>query len=275
MDWIDTLAGNSSGVVETSITVDGISIPLAFRRAEGSNQLCIFYNGAVNRQMAPSGIVFQRSTWAEDVEANCLFIADPAILNRETASIGWGQLSASLWLPEVISTVLRPLGEHLAVEPSSRLHYGSSAGGFLALACSAADVGSQALVNNPQTDWLRYDPPSQADALLRDVFAGASRAQLVQTHPWRARLWEWFEKCGRIPNFIYQVNDASEEDIEVQLPPFERAIIAMHPRYPSAKRTIEHYFDAQAGHSPMAKGPALTSINRALTTLPGRRSVSA
>lgn len=270
MTWLDDLLDDESataGVSKQSAEVDGVRVPVAFRAAPRSDRLCVFYNGAVDRQLAPDGVVFQRSSWAGEVRAHCLFISDPAILRSSRATIGWGQVSATSWLPDLLPSITSAVGARLGIEPRRRLHFGSSAGGFQALVCSAADRGSRALVNNPQTDWLRYDPRGPGDAILRDVFDGARREQLLETAPWRARAWEWFDRCGHVPDFTYLVNGASEEDTRIQLPPLLRALDAMHARYPRAQWTVRRYFDAAAGHSPLAKAPALAAINAALAEL--------
>lgn len=267
--WLHALlhADTEDGIRRAVVPIDGVDLPVALRTSPGNDRLLILYNGAVDRARASDGVVFQRSSWAEEIQASCLWIADPSLLPRPGAILGWGQISEEAHLPDLIPHLVASIGEALNISPARRLHFGSSAGGFQALVCAAADAGSTALVNNPQTDWLRYEPRGPVDRVLSDVFAGRTREQLVADMPWRARAWDWFDRAGHVPRTTYVVNTASSDDMLSQLAPFQRALEQMHPSNPGVMWEVQHYFDPVAGHSPLARRPALININEMLSRL--------
>lgn len=70
------------------IKLDSENFYLKVNIKKGNDKLIIFSNGAVNRDIK-SPPIFMRSTWAEDIEANCIFLDDKTIHNNKIP-IGWG-----------------------------------------------------------------------------------------------------------------------------------------------------------------------------------------
>lgn len=271
MNWLDELfqpVPANSLVNKTSAMVNGIEVPLAFHSRPGCDRLIILFNGAIDRKRAPDGRVFQRSSWVNELDANSLFIADPALVKRESGTIAWSQVDAENWGGNLFPQLVQAVADRLEIEPTKRLYFGSSAGGYQALVCAAADKGSSALVNNPQTDWTRYVSKSAVNATLKASFGDDhSLARLLRDAPERCRVVEWFLACKNIPSFTYLLNTASRSDVVDMAAPFERALVTLMPKIPGTEWSMHRYHNKPTGHSPLPRPATVGWINRQLAQL--------
>ncbi|MFD2759369.1 hypothetical protein [Gulosibacter faecalis] len=254
-------------VTSIDVDVNGVAIPVALAPREGATKIAVFYNGAIARKLAPTGRVFQRSTWAEDVNAHCLYICDPALYNSAGGSIAWGQVDETNWAGNLYVQVVEAAGELLGVPASNRLHYGSSAGGFQAMVTAAADKGSIALVNNPQTDWTKYNIGHAVRRTLDHSFSSRSTEEVVESFDFRARVWAWFEKLRHVPRFTYLLNAASANDLNIMHRELNDNLVKMQHEFTSAQWTTHIYYNEAQGHNPAPRPTTLQWINAQLATL--------
>lgn len=247
-------------------------VPLLVRiNPQFNSNLMVTYNGALQRSKAPDGIVFQRSSWLDEVEASVIQLADPTLVVNRKLQIGWGQFSQETWSIDTMAEIVSRLREVLDLPtPQSTLHYGSSAGGFQAIAVSTLDTGSQALVNNPQLDWSRY-VQSFVGALMREVFGGMSITELKQKAPWRVNLVDYFDFVGNVPSTTILSNLASSGDLEDQLTPFLRELGKTLVNKIDPRVNVRTYSHSGLGHNPLPKAKSLELINQALGHCSGSR----
>ena len=225
----------------------------------------VAYNGALDRMRSKDGRVFQRSKWAEEIRSHVVYLADPTLVRHKNLILGWGQMDRNHFAPEVYKLVLDRLRKDFdLVGPEKTLHFGSSAGGFQAICTGAFDQGSEVLVNNPQFDWLAYDLKTSVDKVCAVALGDPKHQRLLSQEPWRARVWELFAAQRYMPSITAYINVASHNDFRVQMPKFERAVSALEFLDTGWRSRINLYKDDIAGHSPMAKVPALKTINFAL-----------
>lgn len=246
----------------------GFNFPILIKVSKNnSDTLLITYNGAIDRSKAPNGMVFQRSSWLDRLEATVISLADPTLL-KHPITLGWGQLDGTAFAPELFAEIIEKLrGLAELPKPSRTLHFGSSAGGFQAFATACFDQGSKVLVNNPQFDWLKYDLKGPVNAVLEQVYQGKTSQHLLDEAPWRVRIWDLFQKVSFIPDSTIEINIASHNDFIVQFEGFKNALNAMNFLPTSTRINFTFYRDPIAGHSPLAEIPAITSINRHLGLL--------
>lgn len=252
-------------VRSADIEVDGIAVPVGLALKEGATRLVVFYNGAVSRTIAPTARVFQRSSWAQEVDAHCLYVCDPSLYADTRGSIGWSQVDETRWGGTLYPKIVAEVSELIDVQAGRRLHYGSSAGGYQALVTAAADKGSQALVNNPQTDWFQYNIQHVVESARARSFPELSREEILESYDYRVKVWRWFEKCQNIPEFTYLVNTASETDTAVMADGLLSNLTQMHSSHPKSKWTLHQYFNEKQNHNPLGKPQTLAWINSTLS----------
>lgn len=250
------------------VEIDGMPVPiLVDKKPEHDDRLLVTYNGALQRSKAPDGIIFQRSSWLDEFKSSVVQIADPTLVKESRLQIGWAQYSKERWAIEDMARVLDRVREVFDLQDaSSTLHYGSSAGGFQAIAMATLDVGSRAMVNNPQLDWSRY-VESFVNALRRQVFNGDEMEKIKEEAPWRVNVADLFELVGVIPEISIFTNIASSGDLDNQLVPFLSSLAANTPFGTDPKVRVHAYAHEGLGHNPLPKPKTIQIINRALESL--------
>lgn len=269
-DAVPTSTGDGWTEYRWSIDLSGVKVPTLVRiREDSTDVLLVTYNGAVQRSKAPDGVVFQRSSWLEDFESSVVQFADPTLVRHERLQIGWGQYDESEMASDTYLKILELLRTTFGLATSvATLHYGSSAGGFQALALGAIDRGSSVLANNPQLDWARYNPMF-VKSLLRDVFGGKTVEQIKESQPWRVSLVEFFRHVNNVPDAEIMFNLASSGDLDDQLIPFlnDSSQLPEIGRTPRLKISVYH--DVNLGHNPLSKPHTVAAINETLKKLRG------
>lgn len=252
------------------VEIDGMPVPvLVDKKPQYDDRLLVTYNGALQRSKAPDGIIFQRSSWLEGFNSSVVQIADPALVKETRLQIGWAQYSREQWAIENMAKVLDRVREVFNLQvASSTLHYGSSAGGFQAIAMATLDAGSQALANNPQLDWSRY-VESFVNALRRQVFDGEDMEKIKDEAPWRVSVADLFEFAGYLPETSIFTNIASSGDLERQLVPFLSSLATSRLTGTDSRVHVHAYAHEGLGHNPLPKPKTIEIINRALESLCG------
>lgn len=247
---------------------EGMEIPCLVRiRKELSDApLLVTFNGAIQRSKAPDGVVFQRSSWLDEIEANVIQIADPTLRKFSNLQIGWGQFSKETWAMDSYTrlvNVLRDVFDFAAAERT--LFYGSSAGGFQAIATATLSKGGRVLVNNPQLDWSQYLPPF-VQALVRNVFDGIELEQLRAEHPWRVNVFELCRRENYVPDTEILVNLSSQQDFQNQLLPSVTALAEGDLAGKTPKVCYKVYADPAFGHNPLNKPFTIKKLNEILSS---------
>lgn len=254
-----------SGETRCLIRTRTCDVPVLIRNnPTWSRRLLVTFNGAIQRSKAPDGVVFQRSTWLDDFNACVIQIADPTMCVNKTLQIGWAQYSHSEWAIDSYLEVIRAIRQEFGfAEPEQTLHFGSSAGGFQAACVAALDKGSVGMLNNPQLDWTKYNPRF-VDALLRNVFDGATIDEIRRTVPWRANVFDFFERVGYAPPLDIFTNISSASDFDDQLIPAMEKIRQFSDYFKRPRIAVELYSDEALGHNPLPKPTTIERINRRL-----------
>ena len=246
------------------VVTDYFTIPLLVVPRSGADRLVVLNNGAVDQERAAGAPVFQRSTWSHEIRHHQIYVHDPATGPPDFLSLGWGQMSPEKWAAFYIGRVVRILAAQLGVtDARNRMYFGSSAGGFMALALLADDEGALAVINNAQFDWTRW-MATGVNALRHARFGGMLPAEIRAKHPLTANVLNLLVKRGKPLRIDYHVNVASTHDRKEDLPTFN-AFVAKHPQLCADVR-VHHYFDRSAAHNPLPRPGTLRLINDALGT---------
>lgn len=243
--------------VVTSRTV----LPFLLVRKEHAGAVVVMNNGAVDQDLADRRVVFQRSSWSTQIHHHQLYLYDPATGAPDHLSLAWGQLDREHWVvPDAVRAV-RSLATALGCPlPQQRIHYGSSAGAFMALAMMALDPGSSARLNNAQFDWTRW-MPTGVNPLRQRRFGNMLPTELRAELPLRTSALRLVAAQGAPLNVEYHVNLASKHDRVIDYPMFHEFLLD-HPEL-VADVDVRCYYDEAAGHNPLSRERTVDIINHA------------
>ncbi|MBD2765037.1 hypothetical protein IEE91_07530 [Kocuria sp. cx-455] len=237
------------------VVTDYCVIPLLVVKRSGAERTMVLCNGAVDQDISGGKPVFQRSTWWREIDQHQIYVCDPATMGQHAVSLAWGQYSLDYWTAPDTARAVRSVAELIgSTNPEQRAYYGSSAGGFMALALLYHDPEARALVNNAQFDWTRWFAPA-VNALRYKRLAKLLPADLRDKYPLRTNVLNLLSTLSQPPRVDYWVNTASEHDREIDYPEFER----FSRNFPSLAVTMRchEYRDTGAGHNPLSKADTL------------------
>jgi hypothetical protein len=151
-----------SGLADGVHTILGSAAPIDFLvRLKPGRPLVISFHGSTPRNDELKLPLFTGLNIAGDLDASFVGVSDPALNLDPDLKLGWFAGCEGLELQKV----LPPLLEKIVALSGSRdvICLGGAGGGFASLYYSARIPGSIALVWNPHTDILRYNPPHVAE----------------------------------------------------------------------------------------------------------------
>lgn len=237
------------------------ALPFLVVRKAAADAVVVLNNGAVDQDLADRKVVFQRSTWSKEIRHHQIYFYDPATGGPDHLSLAWGQLDRDCWVvPDAVRAV-RALSARLGcVEPHRRLHYGSSAGAFMAMAMMALDPGSRAVINNAQFDWTRW-MPTGVNPLRKARFGNLLPTELRAQYPLRTNALNLAAAQGTALNVDYHVNLGSKHDRVIDYPMFHEFLVD-HAELVNDVN-VHCYFDEPVGHNPLSRARTLDIINHA------------
>ncbi|VEI50377.1 alpha/beta hydrolase family protein [Kocuria rosea] len=225
----------------------------------GADSLLVISNGAVDHTVAQGHPVFQRSSWSREIRHHQVYFCDPGTVGIGHLSLAWGQVSREYSAVHDAAHAVRVVASGLRVaDPGRRVYYGSSAGGFLALALLSDDEGASAILNNAQFDWTRW-MATGLNPLRQARFANMLPLDLRRRYPLRTNVLNLLVKRDRPVRIDYHVNLASKHDRDIDHPMFEEFVHS----HPSLTRNVQvlPYDDVEAGHNPLPKGRTIELLN--------------
>lgn len=251
--------------VQLLLLKDGILFPIRIVvSTEYADRLVVQYNGSLRRTYAKDGVKFQRINWVQEYNATVINFADPTLTLDENIQLGWGQMDGVRYAPEEYSEILDVLRDAYEFPDAARtLHFGTSAGGYQAMATAIFDRGSFALTNNPQLDWRKWPTAYTVEQLCFP-----SSIERLNAEPWRSTIWDLAKIKNYVPRFRMLVNMGSANDYEYQL----KGLIHGLRDIGGGKNNfwnceIEIYEDRELGHTPLPWNALVPEITRELDRL--------
>ncbi|SNV78169.1 Uncharacterised protein [Corynebacterium imitans] len=253
---------------------NGYVVPCHFVRSEEfSDRLLVTLNGAVDRSESKDPReIFQRRTWIDSLNANVLMISDATLHPDNDLQIGWAQGNGTDALLCAMAECVEYFRNLLGLRQDQVIFYGSSAGGFQAVALHAWFPGSRFLVNNAQFDWTLYYPSYVRD-IAEHSYGGLDVENIRTAFP---------EKCNVLSRYLalqlpisgcYMLNVASAADMKKQLPVLSRFMANRATEQPHVGMdiSVKYYIDRKAGHLPLPKDQTLKELSVQLSLAnPGR-----
>lgn len=188
-----------------------------FSRGE-QNRLFVLLTAAIRRGHHPIPS-FNRWKWRKRFPGHVLCIADPTLAASSTLEIAWylgdQKRDATTDMARLVGRVAGLLG----VPASGIVSYGSSAGGFAAMALASRLNGSMAVAINPQTDATKYKP-RQVKAMADHCFPGRD-IEAIRTE-YASRLDMATALAPTTSRVLLVQNTKDEEHWEPHFLPFSR-----------------------------------------------------
>ena len=185
---------------------NGIVFPVRVKLNQGSDRLFVMLNGAVDRQKErlPK---FARWNWGKMLRGHVIAVCDPTLYLDERLRLGWFLGSAAASALPGLTKIAETAAAGLGIASGRTIFYGSSGGGFAAVAGAASMQDGRAIAINPQTDITAYFPGVIAD--LRDVLGGEAAFEDVCRDDRRIRLQAAIadaRSAGRNGRFVFLQN---------------------------------------------------------------------
>lgn len=159
---------------------------------------------------------FARWSWANHFSnSTVISIADPSLAISPSLDAAWF-LHDKYDVISLISQFIADYARANSIPEDKILFYGTSLGGFGAIACASLIPGSRASAEVPQVDvekWLS-DKPEQLAAIEKHLLSGKSLSQFRDAYAERVNLQDRFRKSGHVPKCLIHTNpgDQSYQD---------------------------------------------------------------
>lgn len=190
----------------------GIPYDCYLRLRPGSTRVFVMLHGAISRAMHTPPI-FARWDWDKRVNGHILSVSDPTLGFSETVFITWYLGSADRPIIPGLCEVADAVADRLGVEP---VYYGSSAGGFGAIA-AACHSGGKAIAINPQTDVAAY---GKGVASMARLFGSATGEEAKARFADRWMAVNLVKNAVGSPRIVIGQNDTDLEHLDGHLTPF-------------------------------------------------------
>lgn len=222
-----------------------------------AKSLFVLLPSAVDRQKS-SLPAFHRWTWADSgfFPGNVLCISDPTLTLHEDLKLGWMLGNKDSCATSELSEFITEFAKAKGIPHDKIVIYGSSAGGFAALAMAAHIEGSVAVAVNPQIDATSYVFTAQVDLVCKTCF-GMSKEDVHQQFEKRVDMTRRWEDVKYSKAFIVQNTTDTHHYIK-HYTPFWRAL-GGNPEAAGvsyAGRHLAWLYTAEGGHGPETKDMA-------------------
>ncbi|UBH13863.1 glycosyl transferase [Macrococcus armenti] len=238
------------------IKSEGLNFYIKLALKETSDKLVVFSNGAIDPSKKKPPL-FMRSNWVEDMTYSAVFIDDKTIHNSPLR-IGWGVGNKNRHYLIDYSIIAKKISHVLRIKDENVYYFGSSAGGFMALGLATFHKDATAIVNNPQTDVMKYYEKSYK-ALFQRVFRNMEIDEVNKLYRKRLSLIEMFKTEAYVPKAFYFQNKMCRTDMVNHLNPMKAGFKDIGLSDESIRYVL--YEDEIRGHNPPTKENTLKYID--------------
>lgn len=263
---VDSLDGLKEVVLnsgEYSITGTGLPYSFYFHRDNTSKKLIVMFPGAIPRgkKDIPD---YQRISWAKEISGNVLYLQDPTHFLDKSISIGWFQGCETYNPLDEGVSIIKNVLKNLDVSTKDLFFFGSSAGGFSALMFGGYFKHSTLIVNNAQTNVLKYNE-IHVKRFLKYGFNSIDYEKYTENYSHRIQPMLVYSAQKYVPNIHYYQNLADDTHYKNHTISFVDEVNSLKASIGSESIfKITFYFDAVTGHSPMPKQKTIRVLNKIL-----------
>lgn len=244
---------------ELKIIKNQIDFYIKIELKKDNENLVVFSNGAINRTKKQPPI-YMRSSWHEEINANCIYIDDRTLHNNEL-SLGWGIGNTERYFLNDYSEIIIRISKLLNLKEKNIIYYGSSAGGFMSINLATMHKGTTALVNNPQIIVNNY-LPIHVNRLYKTLFPDLTEKDILKRYIRRFSVIPLMRIKEYVPRIFYFQNRLCEQDMKNHFNVFLEKLEFY--KIDSSKIEFILYNDDKSGHNPLTKNKSVFHINSIL-----------
>ena len=226
-----------------------------------SDSLFVMMPSAIDRSKIslPS---FSRWTWAKDLPGSVLCLADPTLELDKALRLGWLIGDKTRCATKDIAEFIMDLAQKKGIPREKIVIYGSSAGGFSALALAAYIEGSVAVAINAQTDALSYNVAEQVDLVRKACFEDMSSDAVRENFPDRVDMVSRWAAVKQSRVILVQ-NILDDHHYDVHFQPFWKSLGGGDPAEGlfECGRHVAWVYRQEGGHIPETKEMAQKIIS--------------
>jgi pimeloyl-ACP methyl ester carboxylesterase len=246
---------------EIDIGVDGLPLHARLFERPASTRLLVFMPSAVGAGTAHRHPAFARWQWAEHFpDAHVLAIADPS-MGIHPSLLGAWYMHRDADVISAIAAAVTEIAHGLRVDRI--VAYGSSLGGFGALALAAAMPNTTAIAEVPQIDFAKW--LGSARAAVESHILGDDLESHRQRHPHQVSVDARFTAAGRVPPYVI-VSNVEDRSYPDQLELHEW--VCRQDALPRDGRHELRIVDETLGHAPLGIDSARALIRERLLDAP-------
>lgn len=247
--------------VQWDLDLPGLPLHGRLWERESASTLLVLMPSAVSRTAKHRHPSYARWQWADSFsESHVVALADPIMGMHEQLQGAW-YMHPEKDVVGAMAVVIEQLADRLGA--ASVLMYGSSLGGFGALAIATVLARASAIAEVPQLDFERWGPEARQD--LERYVLGGDLASHRQRHPEQVSIRARMELSGRIPPFTL-VSNVLEQGFEEQLS-FLRWVSDAETALTKVGRHELRVVDDVLGHRPLPSAEAMRLIKESLAEL--------
>lgn len=223
--------------------------PAVYYAGKEQQPLFVMLSAAIDRSKH-SLPAFNRWTWADKFPGHVLCVADPTLELHNGMELGWYLGTEKYDATEELCMLISQFAEALGIPHGMIVFWGSSGGGFAALALASRIEGTIAVAINAQTDIFAYEIARSVEAIRERCFGGLSVAQIQKHFLVRVNMAEAWRN-NRSSRAIIVQNQMDEHHYKMHFHSFWKALGGN----PQGKERLagRHYallYEDTRGHGP-------------------------
>ena len=225
------------------------SFPAVYYAGKEQQPLFVMLSAAINRSKHTLP-AFNRWTWASKFPGHVLCVADPTLELHDGMELGWYLGTEKHDATEELCMLVRQFAEALSIPHRMIVFWGSSGGGFAALALASRIEETTAVAINAQTDVFAYESVRTVEAVRKNCFDGITEAQIKKGFLPRVNMAEAW-RGNRSSRAIVVQNEIDKHHFESHFLPFWKALggKAEEEQHLDGRHCKMLYKDAR-GHEP-------------------------
>lgn len=216
--------------------------------------LMVFGQGMVDRSQFQLPR-FQRMNWQDDFMENIIVLNDPTLYLADNLNLGWMVGNKDNHVLMSIIELIRKIRNQILIEDRNILFFGTSAGGFTSLMMSLHFDNCAVVVNNPQTNILKFTRGG-VQRLFSLAFPGMARNEIEKNYISRLSYVHNLSQGEKSPPRLYYLQNIEDDDHyrDQLLPLLDILRVAKHragETYMDRNLIVDLYYDSKQLHNPV------------------------
>ncbi|MEW5680650.1 DUF6270 domain-containing protein [Comamonas kerstersii] len=235
--------------VAINLADDNWVFPALFYPGE-KRRLFVLTSGATDRSKINLPY-FNRWTWANKgiFPGYSLCVSDPTLALDKSIDLGWYLGTCDKDATESLARLIKLFANSLDISSNDIVIWGSSGGGFAALALAASIDGATAVAINAQTDALQYHVKDAVDKVRMVCFADSDDISIRESYNHRINMEKkWLN--NRNSKIVLIQNTLDEHHYKMHFKPFWSALTNNSQEGVRVGNYFSYIYEDVKGHAP-------------------------